>query len=140
MRIPKEEYNNARACLQRYAYNCRYILTRRDDIMQLSGVNMDGMPHSKYSISDIVANAVIKLDEDSSIKQSIKEFDIVQNALLLVDHDTKMIFEYLYEKKDKNIGKYEICDAIGISEDTFKRKHRNLVYAVYETMKNTTKK
>lgn len=41
MRIPKEEYNKARACLKRYSYNCMNILTRRLDIMQLSGVNMD---------------------------------------------------------------------------------------------------
>lgn len=136
MRIPKEEYNKARECLKKYSYHCRYILDRRNDIMQLSGVNMDGMPHSKYTISDIVANSVILLDlldEEPSIKESFEKYSIVQIALELVDADTKAIFTHLYEKKD--MGKYQIIDEIHISEDTFKNKHRKLVYAVYETMK-----
>ena len=133
MRIPKEEYNKARACLKRYSYNCMNILTRRLDIMQLSAVNMDGMPHAKGQISDLVANSVIRLDEDKSIKDSYKEYDAIQKALTLVDKDTRLIFEHLYEKQDMN--KYEIMDDIHISEDTYKRKHIDLVYAVYEVMK-----
>lgn len=91
------------------------------------------MPHSKYSISDVVANSVIRLDEDKNIQASYEEYGAIQRALELVDSDTKAIFTHLYEKKDMN--KYEIMDDIHISEDTFKNKHRKLVYAVYEAMK-----
>ena len=132
MRIPKEDYQKSKSCLKRYTYNCLNILMIRSDIINISAVNLDGLPHSKYSINDIVANSVIKLEENKELQQSIKEYNAVKKALLLVDDDSRYIFEHIYEKKD--MSKWEIVNS-GMSERTFQRKYQDLIYKVYEELK-----
>ena len=133
MKIPKEEYRKAKGCLKRYNYNCLNILMIRNDTIGLTGNNLDGMPHSNQ-INDIVANTVIQLDQNKSLQQSIKEYKAVQLAVSKLDEDSKLIFEHLYNKKD--MSKWEIINEILYkSEDTFNRKHCNLVHAVYQEIK-----
>jgi hypothetical protein len=133
MRLSKEEYRKAKDCLKRYSYNCVNILSTPNDIIGISGMNLDGMPHGKGGTNDIVANTVIKLEENKSYQRSIREYNIVRKALELVGEDTKYIFEHLYEKK--NMGKWQIINNLNISEETYKRRYRELVYSVHEIMK-----
>ena len=102
MRIPKEEYNKAVGCLKRYNYNCIKIMDIRENIMSISGQNLDGMPKAKYNTSDMVVNSVIQLQEDEELKKAIKEVKAVQMALQLVNEDCKNIFEKIYIQSKAN--------------------------------------
>lgn len=136
MRLSREEYKKAEGYLKRYNYNCINILNIRNDIMTLSAVNLDGLPKAPYSISDSVFNSVIKLQENKELNRSINEYKIVVQALQLVSDDSKVIFEELYQKS-KN--KWNIInDILHTSEETYKRRKRDLIYAVYEEIKKLT--
>ena len=129
MRLPNEEYKKATKCLKRYNYNCIKIIDIRADIMNLSGVNIDGLPKSKYSISDNVLDSVIKLQEDEDLQEAIKEYKAVRQAIEIIHKDSVYIFEELYRK---GTSKWDIINALNVSEETYKRRKRELIYAVYE--------
>ena len=136
MRLSREEYKKAEGYLKRYNYNCINILNIRNDIMSIGAVNLDGLPKAPYSISDSVFNSVIKLQENKELNRSIHEYKIVVQALQLVSDDSKVIFEELYQKS-KN--KWHIInETLHTSEETYKRRKRDLIYAVYEEIKKLT--
>lgn len=136
MRLSREEYKKAEGYLKRYNYNCINILNIRNDIMSIGAVNLDGLPKAPYSISDSVFNSVIKLQENKELNRSINEYKIVVQALQLVSDDSKVIFEELYQKS-KN--KWHIInETLHTSEETYKRRKRDLIYAVYEEIKKLT--
>ena len=93
MRLENQEYRQAVNCLKRYNYNCIKIMSIREDIISVNGMNMDGMPKPKYSKSDMVLNSVIQLQEDEDLKKAIKEVKAVQMALQLVDEECIKIYE-----------------------------------------------
>ena len=95
-------------------------------------MNMDGMPKAKYNISDKVVDSVIKLQEDVELQKVTKEYKSVIQAIELVNEDSKFIFEEYY-KKGK--GKWEIIDTMGISEETYKRRRKDLIYTVNKELK-----
>ena len=101
--------------------------------MTLSSVNLDGLPKAPYSISDTVFNSVIQLQENKELNRSIHEYKIVVQALQLVSEDSKVIFEELYQKSKNKW--YIINDILHTSEETYKRRKRDLIYAVYEEIK-----
>jgi len=136
MRLSREEYKKAEGYLKRYNYNCINILNIRNDIMSIGAVNLDGLPKAPYSISDSVFSSVIKLQENRELNRSINEYKIVVQALQLVSDDSKVIFEELYQKS-KN--KWHIInETLHTSEETYKRRKRDLIYAVYEEIKKLT--
>lgn len=136
MRLSREEYKKAEGYLKRYNYNCINILNIRNDIMSIGAVNLDGLPKAPYSISDSVFNSVIKLQENKELNRSINEYKIVVQALQLVSDDSKVIFEELYQKSRN---KWNIInDILHTSEETYKRRKRDLIYAVYEEIKKLT--
>lgn len=135
MRLPKEEYKQANNCLKRYNYNCIMILNIRADIMSISANGIDGMPKAPYSISDSVFNSVMQLQENQELQKALKEYKAVLQALQLVSKDSKYIFEQLYVKS-KN--KWEIINEINVSEETYKRRKRDLIYAVNDELKKLT--
>ena len=136
MRLSREEYKKAEGYLKRYNYNVINILNIRNDIMTLSAVKLDGMPKAPYSISDSVFNSVIQLQENKELNKSMHEYKIVIQALQLVSDDSKIIFEELYRKGK---GKwYIIDDILKTSEETFKRRKRQLIYAVDKEIKKLT--
>ena len=135
MRLPKEEYKQANNYLKRYNYNCVKILNIRADIMSIGGNGIDGLPKAPYSISDSVFNSVIQLQENEELQRALKEYKAVVQALQLVSEDSKYIFEHLYVKS-KN--KWEIINEINVSEETYKRRKRDLIYAVNEEIKKLT--
>ena len=132
MRLSKEEYKKAEGCLKRYNYNCVTILNIRADIMNLSSSGLDGMPKAKYNISDSVANSVIQLQENKYLQIALKECKAVEQALLLVDADSKYIFEQFYVKSKM---KWDIIRDLSVSEETYKRRRRNLIYTVSTELK-----
>ena len=132
MRLSKEEYREAKKCLKRYNYNCIKILNIRADIMSISSGVIDGMPKAPYSVSDTVLDRVIKLQEDEELQQAIKEYKAVTQAKELVNKDSKYIFEEFYRKGRT---KWEIIGS-GISERTYERRHKDLIYAVHKELKN----
>lgn len=69
------------------------------DIMSIGSQNLDGMPKAPYTISDSVLNSVIQMQENKELQQSIKEYQIVVQALELTDKITKEIFEEEYQKR-----------------------------------------
>ncbi len=131
MRLNKEDYNRAVGMLKRYNYNCIKILNLRTNIMSASAINIDGMPKAPYSISDTVYNQYIKLQEDKELQKTLKEYKIVRQALELVNGDSKHIFEEAFVKSKT---KWEIINN-GMSERTFERRKRELIYAVHEEFK-----
>lgn len=132
MRLSKEEYREAVGCLKRYNYNCVTILNIRADIMSLSSSNLDGMPKAKYNISDSVSNSIIQLQENKYLQNALKECKAVEKSLLLVNSDCKFIFEQLFVKS-KN--KWEIIKELNVSEETYKRRKRHLIYTVNKELK-----
>lgn len=130
MRLENQEYRQAVNCLKRYNYNCIKIMSIREDIISVNGMNMDGMPKPKYSKSDMVLNSVIQLQEDEDLKKVIKEVKAVNQALMLISDEAKIVFEELYRK---GTSKYEIINNIlHTSEETYKRRKRELIYTTYE--------
>ena len=132
MKLNKEDYNKAVGLLKRYSYNYIKILNIRADIMSIGTQAYDGMPKAPYKISDSVYNQFIKLQEDKQLQKALKEYKIVIQALKLVSNDGNYIFEELYMK---NKTKWEIINA-GMSEATFKRRKRELIYAINDEIKN----
>ena len=63
-----------------------------------------------------------------------KELNIVNSALLVVNDDTKKIFEMLYKEK---INRWDIMDELHISESTFKRRKQELINAVHDEIQRT---
>lgn len=131
MRLENQEYRQAVNCLKRYNYNCIKIMYIREDIMSISGLNMDGMPKPKYSKSDMVLNSVIQLQEDEELKRAVKEVKAVQMALQLVDEDCKNIFEKIYIQSKS---KWELINN-GMSERTYFRKKTELITQVNKELK-----
>lgn len=131
MRLENQEYRQAVNCLKRYNYNCIKIMSIREDIMSISGLNMDGMPKPKYSKSDMVLNSVIQLQEDEELKRAVKEVKAVQMALQLVDEDCKNIFEKIYIQSKS---KWELINN-GMSERTYERKKSDLIFNVNKELK-----
>ena len=131
MRLENQEYRQAVNCLKRYNYNCIKIMSIREDIISVSGMNIDGMPKTKYSKSDMVLNSVIQLQEDEELKRAIKEVKAVQMALQLVNEDCKNIFEKLYIQSKS---KWDIINC-GMSERTFARRKSELIIAVHKELK-----
>ncbi|CDE54965.1 unknown [Clostridium sp. CAG:269] len=131
MRLENQEYRQAVNCLKRYNYNCIKIMSIREDIMSISGLNMDGMPKPKYSKSDMVLNSVIQLQEDEELKRAVKEVKAVQMALQLVDEDCKNIFEKIYIQSKS---KWELINN-GMSERTYFRKKTELITQVNKELK-----
>lgn len=130
-RLSKEDYRDAVGILKRYNYNCINILNIQADIMSLSIPNNDGMPKATYNISDPVYEQYIKLQEDKALQKSLKEYKAVIQALEIVSKDSKYIFKQIYEK---NKTKWEVIYE-GMSERTFERRKRELVYAVHKEIK-----
>lgn len=131
MRLENQEYRQAVNCLKRYDYNCIKIMSIREDIISVNGMNMDGMPKPKYSKSDMVLNSVIQLQEDEDLKKAIKEVKAVQMALQLVDEDCKNIFEKIYIQSKS---KWELINN-GMSERTYFRKKTELITQVNKEFK-----
>lgn len=102
------------------------------DIMSIGSPNFDGMPKAPYTISDSVLNSVIRMQENKILQQSIKEYKVVVQALELVSEDSKLIFDELYVK---NKYKWDIIDLLNKSEETYKRRKKDLIYAVHKELK-----
>ena len=135
MKIPKEDYNKAVGCLKRYNYNCINIINIRADIMSIGSPNTEGTPKAPYNISDNVYNQYIKLQENKELQRSLQEYKVVVQALELVNKDSKYIFEQLYIKSKT---KWQIIDEMHVSEETFKRRKRDLIYMVNKEIKKLT--
>lgn len=134
-RLSKEEYNRAKDCLKRYNYNCIKILNIRADIISIGAQNLDGMPKAPYTVSDNVLKSVIKLQEDKDLQKAINEYKVVTQALELVSNDSKYIFEEMYIKSRT---KWQIVYS-GMSERTFERRQKDLIYAVDKEIKKWRK-
>jgi len=132
MRLSKEDYREAVGILKRYNYNCLNIINRQADIISISVGEKDGMPKAKYNISDIVCNKVIQLEEDEELQKSIKEWKIVQQALALITEDSRNIFNKEYEETKR---KWEVIDILHISERTYFRRKKDLIFAVHKEIK-----
>lgn len=131
MRLSKEDYREAKGCLKRYNYNCIKIMNIRSDIMNIGSPSLDGLPKAPYSTSDRVLNSVIKLQEDKDLQEAIKEYKAVVQALELVNKDAKEIFNKQYQLGQT---KWEIIDS-GMSERTYERRHKDLIYSVHKEIK-----
>lgn len=132
MRLDKKEYKQAVGCLLRYNYNCMNIINIRADIMGVSIPENDGMPKAPYSISDSVYNQYIRLQEDKELQRSLKEYKAVMLALELVDDVSKGIFEEEFRKSKK---KWQVINELSISERTYERRKKALIYTVYKEIK-----
>ena len=135
MKLSKEEYKEAKDCLKRYNYNCINIINIKSDIMSISSTVIDGLPKAPYGISDKVFNSIVKIEENADLQNALKEYKAVVQALQLVNKDSKYIFEEMYIKSRN---KWDIIRELNISEETYKRRHRNLIYTTYEELKKLT--
>lgn len=135
MRLNKEDYNRAVGILKRYNYNCINIISINNDIVSIGAANYNGSTASKNSIVDTTLNKVIQLEENKELRGSIKEYKIVQKTLLLVSNDAKKVFEEEFEKQ-KN--KWEVINILNFSEETYKRRKRELIYTVNNELKKLT--
>lgn len=135
MRLSKEDYNKAVGCLKRYNYNCINIINIRADIMSISVPENDGMPKIPYNISDSVYNQYVRLQEDKDLQKSLKEYKAVVQSLLLMDDISREIFEEEFRKSNK---KWQVINKLHISESTYERRKKKLIYATFKELKKLT--
>lgn len=132
MRLQKEDYKKAEGCLRRYNYNCITIIDMNENILGINATTIDGMPKAKYNISDSVYNKYIQLQENKELNEALKEIKAVRKAIALVNKDEKDIFENYYLKQKT---KWETIEILGLSERTFLRRKKNLIYTVERELK-----
>lgn len=130
-RLCKEDYDRAKGCLKRYNYNCINIINIQSDILSLSIAPMDGLPKAPYKVGDTTLNKVIQLQENVELQKSIREYKAVIQALQLVDEDCKIIFEKEFRESKY---KWDVIDSLNKSEETYKRRKRELIYAVHNEL------
>lgn len=130
-KLSKEEYNYAQGCLKRYNYNCLKIMDIRSSIISIGSPNVDGLPKAPYKISDNVFNSVIKLQEDEQLQKAIKEYKAVIQAVAITNKDCEWIFNNYYIKQKS---KWEIMNELGLSERTFGRRKKELIYEVHNCL------
>lgn len=130
-RLSKDDYNRAKGCLKRYNYNCINIINIQSDILSLSIAPNDGLPKAPYSVGDSTLKKVIRLQENVDLQKSIKEYKAVIQALQLVDSDCKIIFEKEFRESKY---KWDVIDELNKSEETYKRRKRELIYAVHNEL------
>ena len=131
-RLSKEDYREAVGCLKRYNYNCINIMNIQSDILSLSIAPADGMPRTPYAVSNTVLNKVIQMEENESLQRSIREYKAVIQALTFVNAESKLIFEKEYRESRY---KWDVIELLSKSEETYKRRKRELVYAVHNELK-----
>lgn len=135
MRLEKEEYKRAVGVLKRYNYNCINIINIQTDILSLSVAPLSDMPRVPYSVGDTTLKKVLQLEENIELQQSIKEYKAVVQALQLVGKQSNYIFEKEF-RESKN--KWEIINNLNVSEETYKRRKKELIYAVDKEIKKLT--
>ncbi len=133
-RLSKEEYREAKGCLKRYNYNCINIINIQRDILNISVAPCDGLPKAPYSVGDNTLNKVIKLEENEELQKSIREYKAVIQALSLVNCESKVIFEREFRESKY---KWDVIDELNKSEETYKRRKRELIYAVHKELNKT---
>jgi hypothetical protein len=133
-RLSKEEYREAKGCLKRYNYNCINIINIQRDILNISVAPCDGLPKAPYSVGDNTLNKVIKLEENEELQKSIREYKAVIQALSLVNYESKVIFEREFRESKY---KWDVIDELNKSEETYKRRKRELIYAVHKELNKT---
>ena len=132
MRLQKEDYKKAEGCLRRYNYNCITIIDMNENILGINATTINGMPKAKYNISDSVYNKYIQLQENKELNEALKEIKAVRKAIALVNKDEKDIFENYYLKQKT---KWETIEILGLSERTFLRRKKDLIYTVERELK-----
>lgn len=132
MRLNKEDYRKAEGCLRRYNYNCINIMNIREDIISIGVPSYDGLPKAPYSVSDSVFNQYIQLQENKALNESLQEIKAVRQALALVSLECNEIFNEYYLKQR---GKWETIETLGLSERTFLRRKKDLIYTVEKELK-----
>lgn len=132
MKLQKEDYKKAEGCLRRYNYNCITIIDMNENILGINATTIDGMPKAKYNISDSVYNKYIQLQENEELNEALKEIKAVRKAIALVNKDEKDIFENYYLKQKT---KWETIEILGLSERTFLRRKKDLIYTVERELK-----
>ena len=108
----------------------------QSDILSLSISPLDGLPKAKYNISDTTLNKLIKIENNDSLQNSIKEHKVVMQALQLVDDISKKIFEIEFRQTHT---KWYAINELNISERTYERKKQSLIYCVHKELKNWRK-
>ncbi len=130
-RLSKEDYREAKGCLKRYNYNCINIINVQQDILSISIAPIDGLPKAPYSVGNTVLNKVIQLEENEELQKSIKEYKAVTQALQLVNEECKIIFEKEFRESKY---KWDVINSLNKSEETYKRRKRELIYAVHSEL------
>lgn len=132
MRLNNEDYREAEGCLIYYNYNCAAILSVENNMSYLKATRYDGMPKAPYNISNPVERLVIQKEDNEEYKRALKKYKAVEMAKLRMNDECLNIFELFYRKK-KN--KWRVMYELGLSERTFLRRKRDLIYMVYEELK-----
>ncbi len=132
MRLSRKDYKEAENCLIKYDYNCITITDIRTDILQLSSPQCDGMPKAPYLISDSVFNTYMKLQNNKELQTAIKQLKAVENAKHLVREECLKLFELFYRQHKS---KWKTMDLIPLSQRTFERRKKDLIYTVSKELK-----
>lgn len=135
MRLEKEDYRKAVGALKRYNYNCINIINIQSDILSISVTPTTGMPRAPYGVGNTTLNKVIQLEENGELQQSIKEYKAVIQALQLVDETSKLIFEEEFRKGNR---KWKVINKLNISESTYERRKKAVIYSTHKELKKLT--
>lgn len=135
MRLEKEDYRRAVGALKRYNYNCINIINIQSDILSISVAPISDMPRVPYGVGNTTLNKVIQLEENKELQQSISEYKAVVQALQLVSKDSKYIFEKEFRESKTRL---DVINNMNVSEETYKRRKKELIYAVDKELKKLT--
>ena len=131
MKIPTEEYRKIIKYLKNYEYNKKKVKEIEADILGISSNPTDSFKASS-GISDPVFNQLMQLETNEDRKICIKECKIVEDMLILISKETYEIFEEVFINKK---GRSQILADLHISESTYERRKRELIYTTYKVVK-----
>lgn len=135
MRLKKEDYKKAVEVLKRYNYNCINIINIQSDILSISVAPISDMPRVPCGIGNTTLNKVIQLEDNKELQQNIREYKAVVQALQLVDELSKEIFEEEFRKGNR---KWQVINKLKISESTYERRKKDIIYATNRELKKLT--
>jgi len=130
-RLPTQIYNYIEYELHHYKDNKDTLELEKERILYQSCPPSDGQPRGNMTGNETERKAIALVESTTviSLESRIRAIDRAVNSLT----DThKELFEEIYTRK--RYGMYRICDELGLSERSYKRYKREIIYSTAREM------
>lgn len=125
MKLPKVVFKYVEYELYNYDHNLELIKQFQDDVIYAQPTK-EVVPNIGY-ISDPTSKKVIKLASSNFLLKMLDRISRINRALQRLNDDHRTIFELKYRK---GLKWQQVCEEMPVSERTYFRLRRELVYMV----------